>query len=301
VAYLRRLLESIAVQSYTNYEIIVTDDSPDESVKQLVEEFAAQYPISYSKNIPAAGTPENWNIAIKKSKGEWIKIMHDDDWFAQPTSLKKFAEATENSSCNFIFSACNNIFPASGKQVNEYLSGWRKEMLDNDPFNLFYLNVIGHPSTVMHRRDDRIFYDKQFKWVVDIDFYIRYMLEHKGYIYIPEMLINIGSDDTQVSNSLYKNPLVELPEYFTMLAKYKADLALKNQYVFHLVWNMLKRYRIKSIADIHTLGYTGQMPDKIEEIISCQKNIPNIVLKQTPWSRSLMMRCFKKIGYGLNK
>ncbi|CAN5863669.1 hypothetical protein BH11BAC4_BH11BAC4_13160 [soil metagenome] len=299
VAYLKRLLDSITIQNYKHYEIIVSDDSPDDSITQLVTSFAA-LPITYIKNHPSAGTPGNWNVAIEHATGDWIKLMHDDDWFASPDSLQQFATAINSSSADFIFSACNNI-DASGKEVNEFLEGWRKDMLEENSLNLFFLNVIGHPSTVLHRRDNAIIYDTQYKWVVDIDFYIRYLQAHPGFLYIPEMLVNIGIDDSQVSFALYKNPRVELPEYLSMLAKYPPDLLLKHEYVFHLVWNMLKRYRIKNTDMIRNYGYHRRLPEKLQEIIDFQKPIPRIIIKQTGWSRSLMKRCYKKLSQGLNK
>lgn len=291
---LQRLLQSIQQQNYTNYEIIVSDDSPDESVKHVVEDFSGNLQIRYIKNHTAAGTPGNWNIAIAEAKGEWIKLMHDDDWFANVDSLKKFADMAANTTYSFIFSACNNIY-SSGKEVNEFLTGWRKDLLENNCLNLFYQNVIGHPSTVMHRKDDLLKYNTQYKWVVDIDFYIRYLQKYKTYGYIPEMLVNIGTDDQQVSFSLYKNPRVEVPEYLTMLSSYPTDLLLKHEYVFHCVWNLVKRFRITNLKMIEYLGYKGALPDKLQEIIDYQRPIPRIIIKQTNWSKWFMKKCFKKL------
>lgn len=295
VTYLQRLLQSIVNQTYADYEVIITDDSPDDTVKELVESFSGSILITYLKNIPAAGTPGNWNIAMQKANGEWIKLMHDDDWFVLPTSLQKFADAAANTKNSFIFSACNNIYSSTGRAVNEFLTGWKKEMLEDSTLNLFYQNVIGHPSTVMHRKDDQVIYDTQFKWVVDIDFYVRYLQKHKGYIYIPEMLINIGTDDSQVSHSLYKNPAVEIPEYFSMLAKFPSNLLLQHEYVFHCVWNLVKRFSIQSKKMIEDLGYSGPLPDHVQDIIDYQKPIPRIIIKQTNWSKIFMKRCFRKI------
>ncbi|MEP7165950.1 MAG: glycosyltransferase [Ferruginibacter sp.] len=299
VAYLKRLLESVAIQTYLNYEVIITDDSPDDSIRQLVATFPS-LPITYIKNDTAAGTPGNWNIAMQHATGEWIKLMHDDDWFSLPVSLESFANAIVNSSVDFIFSACNNINP-SGKEVNEFLTGWRREMLEDNPLNLFFLNVIGHPSTVLHRKDCSILYDTQYRWVVDIDFYIRYLQLHPGYEYIPEMLINIGNDDTQVSFAAYKNPRVEVPEYLSMLAKFPSDLLLKHEYVFHLVWNLVKRFRIKNMGMIRDYGYEGPLPGQLQKIIDFQKPFPRIIIKQTNWSKALMKRCYKKLTQGLYK
>ena len=295
VAYLQRLLQSISIQAFTDYEIVVTDNSPDSSVAELVKAFEPTLSVRYFKNDPPTNMGENFNRVLQKGNGKWIKMMHDDDWFASAHALQKFADAAAATDKKFIFSACNHIYSTSEKEVHEFLTGWRKEMLEESTLNLFYLNVIGHPSTVMHRKDDSILYDPKFSWVVDVDFYIRYLNQHPGFEYIPEILINIGVDENQASNKYYKNPAVEIPEYFTLLAKFPPGLLFQHEYVFHLVWNLVKRFKIRSAGDVAQYGYTGTLPDKFEEIIQFQKYMPNLVLKQSPWSKLLMKRCYQKL------
>jgi glycosyltransferase involved in cell wall biosynthesis len=293
--YVSRLLRSVAVQTFSNYEIIITDDSPGNEVQNVLTSFQ-QLPLRYVKNQPAEGMPANWNKGLLLANGEWIKMMHDDDWFDTPNALQVFADTAISSKASFIFSACKNVYAPSGKIVEEKLEGWRKDLLDGHHLNLFYLNVIGHPSTVMHRNDKSILYDTQFKWVVDIDFYIRYMQSHPGFTYIPEMLINIGTDEQQVSGKLYKNPSVEIPEYLTMLAKFPSDLLLKNEYVFHLAWNLIRRFKIKNIKEIIEHGYQGPLPDKLEEVIHYQNRFPRVIVKQPAWSEKIMRKCFRKLS-----
>jgi hypothetical protein len=81
-----------------------------------------------------------------------------------------------------------------------------------------------------------------------------------------------------------------------LLAKYPQDLSLRDEYVFHVIWNMLKRYKIKNVEQIYDAGYNGPLPSGIEAIIKYQKAIPQIILKQTPWSKKLMKKCFNKLS-----
>jgi Glycosyltransferases involved in cell wall biogenesis len=292
IEYLHRLLRSITIQTFKDFEIIITDDSPDEELRLWIENYE-ELVISYYKNEPALGMPGNWNAALEKANGEWIKIMHDDDWFATNTSLELFANTAKTSGKDFIFSASNNISLPGGRERPELLEGWRRVMLEENILNLFYLNVIGHPSTVMHKKDENIFYDDQFKWLVDIDFYIQYIQRHPGFMYIPHMLINVGIDDKQVSNKYYKNPMVEIPEYFKLLDKYPVKIS-GNIYVFHAFWLLVRKFKLKEISQIRAAGYSGYIPGEINFIMRYQKNIPRIILKQTPWSNMLMKKCFKK-------
>ncbi len=297
---LKTLLDSIGAQTFKDYEILINDNSPDDSVETLLQSYK-HLPIAYQKNEPAVSAVENGIRVMRRATGTWIKMMHDDDWFASADALQKFAEAAINPGKDFIFCASNQVYLETGKAEAEYLTDDRKQMLDDSVFSLFYLNVIGHPSVVMHKKDAAIEYDTRFNWVLDIDYYMRYLHAHGGYYYIPETLVNIGKGSSQESYKYYKNLRVEIPEYFTLLTKYDSDLLLKNQYVFHLVWNMLKRFKIKNIEGIRATGYQGKLPDKIEQIINYQKKIPGIILKQTPWSKALMNRCYKKINQGLYK
>ena len=301
VDLLKKLLDSIRIQSFQNFEVLINDNSPDDTVKDLVYAYRDLLTIAYEKNEPALTATENCNKVMKRAIAPWIKVIHDDDWLDTEDALQQFADAAERSGKDFIFCASNQVYLETKKIEKEELSDEKRKMLEDSTFSLFYLNVIGHPSVVMHRKDTAIEYDPAFNWVLDIDYYVRYLNAHRGYHYIPERLINIGKGSGQESYKYHKNKLVEIPEYFTLLSKYSSDLIVKDEYVFHLVWIMLARYRIKTISDIHALGYTGIMPDKVEEILKYQKKIPLIILKQPPWSKVLMSRCYKKIVQGLNK
>jgi glycosyltransferase involved in cell wall biosynthesis len=292
----QKLLDSILIQTYRDTEILVNDNSPDDSIEAVVKAYGGKLTISYVRNEPALSAVDNCRAVMRRAKGDWIKIIHDDDWFATPDALQQFADAAVHCGKDFIFCASNQVYLESGKMEEEHLTPPKKAMLDESVLSLFYENMIGHPSVVMHKKDASIEYNPQFNWVLDIDFYLRYITAHGGYHYIDERLVNIGKNEQQESFKYYKNPLVEIPEYFTLLAKYEPGLHLQNIYVFHLVWNMLKRFKIKNAAQVNALGYNGRMPEKMAAIIAYQLRIPSLVIKQTNWSRYFMNRCFKKLG-----
>ncbi len=96
IEFLQRLFDSIAIQTYKDYEVIITDDSSDEVVATFVKNYQGIESVHYYRNLTTLGTPENWNESIRKASGTWIKLMHDDDWFADANSLQTFYEATIN-------------------------------------------------------------------------------------------------------------------------------------------------------------------------------------------------------------
>jgi glycosyltransferase involved in cell wall biosynthesis len=285
--FLKRLLDSIAIQSFRDFEVILTDDSPDMEVQDLSRLYQERFPLAYRRNEPALGTPENWNEAIRRAKGDWIKLMHDDDWFADAESLGHFATAVvADPKATFFFSAYRNIHLDEDRAEEVFIDRpWYRRLLKN-PATLFSRNMIGPPSVVLHRRDNALGYDKTIKWVVDIDFYIRSLAESKP-VYIDRVLVNVGIGDEQVTRDCFRRRPIEIPENFHLLNK--TGLAnLKNIWVYDAWWRLMRNLEIRRVEDIRGSGYTGTIPGIILSMIRWQRRVPLSFLKIGPFSKTLM-------------
>ncbi len=280
-----RLLQSIAIQTFKNYEIIITDDSPDNSLQPVLQKYA-HLPIIYYKNEKALGTPANWNYAISKAAGEWIKLIHDDDWFASDKSLEVFADETAKGK-KFIFSAYNNVIENTRDIKPMFFPAtWKKKIIEN-PLLLLPRNVIGPPSVTLMHKSIHEQYDTSMKWRVDIDFYIRILKQEKGYAYINETLINVGVSNTQVTNYCIDKPEVELPEGLLLLIKYGVR-PLKNIQVYDAWWRIIRNTHIRSVAQLEQFTPYQQWPVAITTMVKHQSNIPSAVLKTGILSKALM-------------
>ncbi len=95
----------------------------------------------------ALGTPENWNEGIRRATGQWIKLIHDDDWLASEHSLQKFADAINNHpGAAVLFCAYRNNWLQSGKQEDMLINDFRYKQLLKQPAVLFSSNVVGRPA-----------------------------------------------------------------------------------------------------------------------------------------------------------
>lgn len=287
--FVERLLNSIAIQTFRDFEVVITDDSPDDELKNYISNYFSDFTINYVKNTTALGTPENWNESIKYAKGKWIKLMHDDDWFANENSLAVFAKQTEVNDAYFIISAYTNIYLDENKTelVIAKLFSFRFWHLKKNRASLLSKNIIGPPSVVMHKNDAKIFYDKQFKWLVDIDFYY-HVISSKQILYIQQALINVGLSKEQVTRSCFRIAAVEIPEYFYFMNKIGCD-NLKNILVYDAMWRLFRNLEIKNEQDIVDAGYFGKIELSILAIIQFQNKIPNKFLKIGVLSKILML------------
>ena len=285
-SFLKRLLDSIAIQTYDSFEVIVTDDSTTEEVKTLVQTYNNKIPnLQYYQNTPALGMPANWNKAITYAKGKWIKIMHDDDWFATENALEKFAVFAQSNDNTLIFSAYNNVFFSKNQIIPVFPSAFRLEQLYKNPVTLLSLNIIGPPSVVMHRNDGTVNYDNKLKWLVDIDMYIQRMRSNTM-AYLPEVLINVGMGDEQVTAEVHGAPEVEIPEHFYFLQKTGIG-KLNNILIYDYWWRFVRNFQLTS-QKIYEYGKVEIIHPCIQSMINWQRFLPKNLLKMGPFSKTFM-------------
>jgi glycosyltransferase involved in cell wall biosynthesis len=289
--FLKRLVGSIEIQTFRNFEVVVTDDSPGNDVEELCKAYQNKFVLHYYKNIQQLGTPENWNEAIRKSKGKWIKLMHDDDWLHNANSLQAFADAIKNNPGTFFFfSAYRDVYLDSNMENDIFINRFRFKLLLKNPATLLSRNIIGPPSVTLHRNDCIFLYDKNLKWLVDIDFYMHYVKKDKPF-YIDKILVNVGLSSQQVTKEVFRVRNVELPENFYLLNKMGVS-QMKNIYVYDAWWRLMRNLNMKSLDDARESGYHGIIPIAIKKIIDFQRKLPGPVLKIGLLSKFFMFISF---------
>lgn len=81
--YLRRCVESIERQTYTNFEIIlVNDGSTDDSLK-ICNELEERYSNIRIVNKKNGGLSSARNAGLKEARGEYIVFIDSDDWISK--------------------------------------------------------------------------------------------------------------------------------------------------------------------------------------------------------------------------
>jgi hypothetical protein len=107
---LRRAVDSILHQDFSNWELVISDDEgPEGASWALLSEYAKNPRIRVVVNRRGRGQVENSNNAMLACTGNWIKLLHDDDWLA-PGSLEKFAQvASAHPGAAFLTCASNVV------------------------------------------------------------------------------------------------------------------------------------------------------------------------------------------------
>jgi glycosyltransferase involved in cell wall biosynthesis len=246
--FLRKLLDSILIQTYKDFEVVISDDSPDDQVKEVIQIYSGKFTIKYNRNSPALGSPANWNKAVDLASGEYIKIMHHDDWFTSESSLERFVNGIQSCKHGFVFSQAISSNKKQNIDKLHTASDTFITALHANPELVFLGNQIGPPSSVFFKRSDFQLFDTKLKWLVDIDFYIRMIKLGNGFCFIKEPLItSVNNADHNVTNDC-NNPETEVYEYFYLFNKLSLD-SRNNDNFQKILLNTLLRYNIGSLAE----------------------------------------------------
>jgi glycosyltransferase involved in cell wall biosynthesis len=115
--YLSTAIQSALGQTWDNLEVIVSDDSPDQSLRVVVERFGDRR-LRYRHNAPALGVARNHWACFREAQGEFVAVLNHDDWFA-PTFVERLvAPLRENNEMALAF--CDHwVVDANGKTLAE--------------------------------------------------------------------------------------------------------------------------------------------------------------------------------------
>jgi glycosyltransferase involved in cell wall biosynthesis len=85
-----RLFESLSIQTYNNFEVLVVDQNPDDRLVPIIEKFQKLFGIVHLTSVP--GLSRARNVGLKYATGEIIAFPDDDCWYL-PNALKEINSA----------------------------------------------------------------------------------------------------------------------------------------------------------------------------------------------------------------
>lgn len=259
-----RALQSVLEQDFRDYEVIVTDDSADAAVEAVCREYAPRLPLRYYRNAAPLGAPENWNAAMRQAQGAFIKVLHHDDWFTDRHALGSYVQLLDDHpAAALAFSGCLNI-NSRGELVYQHTATTPDiQRLRRHPGLLFCRNLIGAPSATLFRRPPDLWFDTQFKWVVDVDYYMRLLAHGRPFAYsvAPLVSVTIQSPD-QVTASCTNNARIEIGEHLALYVKLRAT-EMVNLDVFNHMLHLFRRFSIADEAAVRACGYGGPLPAEL--------------------------------------
>lgn len=104
-------LESVKIQTYRNFEVIIIDDCSNDNTIDLIEKFIFENPnldIKFIKKEQNTGVAVSRNIGIDESKGKYIAFLDSDDLW-EMDKLEKQINFSKSNGYSFIYNAIDII------------------------------------------------------------------------------------------------------------------------------------------------------------------------------------------------
>lgn len=129
-------IESVLLQSYDNWELIITDDCSDDNTVDIIKEMAVGEPrINITVNIINRGAGFSRNASIERANGKYIAFLDADDLWST-NKLDRQISFMEENKYLFTFTSYQMFSHlGDGKVINVPESVTYKQLL--------YGNVIG--------------------------------------------------------------------------------------------------------------------------------------------------------------
>jgi len=177
--YVELAVQSIIDQTYTNLEILITDDCSQDNTYNLLKQLAEKdNRIILFKNESNLKLAKNLNNMIAVAKGKYIARMDADD-ISLPDRIEKQIMWMETHPDYGICGTNAWYITESGRKV-------RKSHLptDNEEINRakYYKSPFFHPSVIMLRDIAVTYkYNEDYFLSQDYELWLRILREHKGY------------------------------------------------------------------------------------------------------------------------
>lgn len=267
-AAFRRALESVVSQDYGDYEVIVTDDSPGEAVRETLSGLPLPARFTYVKNAARQGSPANWNEAIGRASGEYIKILHHDDWLLGPDSLRRFVDLLETRpGVPLAFSAAAAYDTRQRLQFVHTPPRERLRELRRGGGCLFFGNFIGPPSSVIYRNRGGLFFDTKLQWLVDVEFYLRLLNSRPDFAYCETPLVGVTVQGSrQLSRSCENNRNLQLFEYLYLYEKLprRGRQRLRALRFFE---QLFRKFNVTSVRELNELLPGRRLPLHLRALV----------------------------------
>lgn len=276
---LAQALESLAAQTFRDFEIVLVDDNDEpqwnETVREIVAAFQSGHEdvaLRHLENHPNQGSAKTRNAGIAAANGQYVTFLDDDDLYL-PEKLQRQVCFMQENSCDYCVTDLdlfNEKDQLIDRRVRSYIRGTTQQALQ-------YYHLMHHitgTDTMMFRKD----YLVQIGGFAPIDVGDEYYLiqraiegggkfgylpgsEIKAYVHTGEGGLSSGAGKIEGENALYAykkqyfNCLSRKDRRYIKMRHYAviAFAELRRKRFVHFLWNGVLSFFVSPVACVALL------------------------------------------------
>ena len=187
--FIAATIRSVLAQSFREFELIVVDDNSPDNTCEIVAGISDPR-LRLVRASPNLGAEGNWNRCLSEARGEYIKLLPQDD-LLHPDCLKRQVDVLDedrSTSLALVFCARRIIdskdkaFFTRGYPISSDCRISRRVLIRNTIRS--GANLVGEPGAVLFRRSASNAvgkFDASISYVVDVDYWVRLLTMGDAY------------------------------------------------------------------------------------------------------------------------
>jgi glycosyltransferase involved in cell wall biosynthesis len=180
---------------------VVSDNSENDLAETLCSQYKDKFEIVYKKNLDNIGMSANSNSTIDLCNGEYIKILHCDDFICSPNALKTIVDALDNSDRYWLVNGFNHSYDT----VNFF-----DTRIPRYPDHLLVgNNLLGSPSNITIRNKDIEYFDTNVETSMDHEWYHRLRMKYGMPLIINDVLTTSRQHTNNTTSKLNFDIIIE--------------------------------------------------------------------------------------------
>jgi glycosyltransferase involved in cell wall biosynthesis len=197
---LPRAIRSILNQTFSNFELIIVNDSSTDETESVIQGFT-DLRIVYRRQEPQAGAAAGENLGISIARGSYIAFIDDDDeWFPTKLEVQVKRFRTEPETTGVVYTGRWRIkngekFYGPPTDILSRQGDIHKEIFTRETFVPLICAMVRKECF-----DRAGLFDATLPASNDYDLWIRFS-KHYRFIYIPEPLVNVHHTEGSISNN----------------------------------------------------------------------------------------------------
>jgi glycosyltransferase involved in cell wall biosynthesis len=192
--FLEQSFLRLGAQDFDDFEVVVSDQSQSSDVYDLcvsTTEITVRH--VWFRDGPKQASA-NTNNAMRHATGEIIKVLFQDDLLMARDALRQTAEAFDHSDAAWLI--CGSGVTRDGQTVE------RPMVPRLHPQLHLGKNTVSSPSVLAMRAAQKLEFDEDLIWLMDVDLYKRLLLAYGAPHILPDTLVWNRLHSGQVSESV---------------------------------------------------------------------------------------------------
>lgn len=201
--YIKKALDCLIQQTYSNIEIIVVDDFSDDGTYEFLISNAKNNPNIFYYHNPLKGRGKALNFGLSKCKGKYVAINDADD-LSLPERIEKQVDFLENNPDYGIVGSMSKLVSLEDERI---IKESDKRPVTNEEIRICFTK--GQPMqhvTVMFSKDLILSlggYNEKIDFLFDRDLFLRIAQVSKMYN-LEDILVNVGEHENRYFKYKYK-------------------------------------------------------------------------------------------------